>query len=170
MKNHLSKQIKIIPMLEEHWPEVSLIYAQGIATRNATFETKCPDWSAWDHTHRKDCRLVAINDSVVAGWAALVPVSERCIYSGVAEVSVYINEELRGLGIGNLLMEALVTESEKQGIWTLQAGIYPENVASLQIHKKNGFRIVGSRTRIGKMGESWRDVLLLERRSKKVGI
>lgn len=170
MKSHISRQVKIIPMLQEHWPEVSHIYMQGIATRNATFETKCPDWTTWDSAHRADCRLVAVTDNTVAGWAALLPISGRSVYSGVAEVSVYIHDEFRGLGIGNLLLEALVNESEKHGVWTLQAGIYPENVASLQIHKKNGFRIVGARNRIGKMGETWRDVLLMERRSKKVGI
>jgi L-amino acid N-acyltransferase YncA len=170
MRTQLSQAIKIIPMLQEHWSEVSLIYKQGIATGHATFETICPDWSAWDTAHRKDCRLVAIVNGSVSGWAALSPVSGRCVYSGVAEVSVYIHQEFRGMGIGNGLLEALICDSEKQGIWTLQAGIYPENEASLCIHRNNGFREVGKRERIGKMGEVWRDVLLMERRSARIGI
>ncbi len=164
------KSTAIIPMREEHWPAVSSIYKQGIATGNATFETVCPDWPTWDIAHRKECRFVAIINKQVAGWVALIPVSARVVYAGVAEVSVYIHEEFRGHGIGNLLLEKLIVESEKIGIWTLQAGIFPENEASLHIHKINGFREVGIRKRIGRMQDTWRDVVLLERRSNITGV
>ena len=163
-------QLKIEKMDESHWSEVSRIYNDGIATKNATFQTEAPDWTRWDHAHRKDCRLIIIMDNQIAGWAALSNVSERCVYAGVAEVSIYIGSDFRGMGIGDQLMKALIKESERHGIWTLQAGIFPENKASLNLHLKNGFRIMGIREKIGKMDQIWRDVALLERRSQVAGI
>ncbi len=155
------------------WPAVRSIYAEGIATGNATFETEAPDWEKWDKGHRQDCRFVAVetgNKASVLGWAALSPVSGRCVYAGVAEVSVYVAARARGCGIGKLLLEALARESEARGIWTLQAGIFPENLASVALHRSCGFVEVGVRRRLGKLGDRWRDVLLLERRSSKVGL
>ncbi|UKJ07640.1 GNAT family N-acetyltransferase [Solitalea lacus] len=160
----------IIPMQPEHWEAVKAIYEEGIATDNATFQLSAPDWAEWDQSHLKHCRLVIIEDNIVMGWAALTQVSDRCVYAGVAEVSVYVAEKYRGNGIGALLLNELVAESEKNGIWTLQAGIFPENKGSLALHQKFDFRLVGKRERIGKMNGKWRDTLLLERRSTKVGI
>jgi L-amino acid N-acyltransferase YncA len=145
------------------------IYAQGIATGQATFETTIPGWSDWDGAHLGDARLAAVSDGRVVGWAALSPVSDRCAYGGVAEVSVYVAEDQRGRGVGSLLLRRLVEESEAVGIWTLQAGIFPENIGSVRLHLEAGFREVGTRERLGKLGGVWRDVLLLERRSARVG-
>jgi L-amino acid N-acyltransferase YncA len=173
----------ILPMPPELWPAVREIYREGMATGNATFETELPDWEKWDSGHRKDCRLVALEpfakdselviplDKVTAvGWAALSPISPRRVYQGVSEVSVYVAAVARGRGVGKALLRALLQESEKNGIWTLQAGIFPENAASIALHKSCGFREVGVRRHIGKLGDAWRDVLLLERRSESVGI
>ncbi|MGE5180027.1 MAG: N-acetyltransferase family protein [Bacteroidota bacterium] len=157
------------PMRAEDWPEVSRIYAEGIATGNATFETDLPTWAAWDAAHRRDCRLVVRDGNGLLGWAALSPVSGRCVYGGVAEVSVYVDDAARGRGAGKALLAALIEESERGGIWTLQAGIFPENEASLRLHRAAGFRDVGRRERIGRLNDVWRDVLLLERRSGRVG-
>jgi L-amino acid N-acyltransferase YncA len=164
-------------MLPEDWLSVRKIYSEGIATGNATFETELPDWQKWDSSHRKDCRFVAHDSSIdrvhgnrLFGWAALSPVSNRRIYAGVAEVSIYVTAVARGSGVGRRLLQALIEESERIGIWTLQAGIFPENIPSLRLHKSCGFREIGVRMRIGKMGETWRDVLLLERRSAVVGV
>jgi len=165
----MSKVI-IEEMKDESWDAVSRIYNAGIATKNATFQTEAPEWEAWDRSHRKDCRLIARIDNLVAGWAALSNVSNRCVYAGVAEVSIYIDSDFRGISVGDQLMKQLITESEKQGIWTLQAGIFPENKASIALHLKNGFRILGTREKIGKMDYVWRDTVMLERRSKVVGI
>ena len=154
------------------WPAVREIYLEGIATGNATFETELPEWEKWDSAHRKDCRLVARETgqaSIILGWAALSPVSARRVYAGVAEVSIYIAAAARGRGIGKALLHPLVEESERIGLWTLQAGIFPENTASIKLHKSYGFREVGIRHRIGQLGDTWRDVLLLERRSANVG-
>jgi phosphinothricin acetyltransferase len=152
------------------WPTVAAIYEEGIATGNATFQTAAPPWDDWDRGHRKDCRLVAKDESgTVVGWAALSPVSGRCVYAGVAEVSVYVAAAARGNGIGRKLLAMLVHESERAGLWTLQAGIFPENAASLAVHYECGFRMVGRRERIGQMNRVWRDVLHLERRSTTVG-
>jgi L-amino acid N-acyltransferase YncA len=173
----------IIPMQPAHWPAVREIYREGIATGDATFEVELPDWEKWDSNHRKNCRLVALEamaaDSVdlliplgklrILGWAALSPVSVRQVYSGVAEVSVYVATAARSRGVGKSLLKALIEESELSGIWTLQAGIFPENKASIGLHKSFGFRQVGVRRKIGKLGERWRDVILLERRSSRVG-
>lgn len=160
----------ILPMQPENWPAVREIYREGIATGNATFESELPDWEKWDNNHRQDCRLIARKEEQVLGWAALSPVSGRRVYSGVAEVSVYVAAAARGTGVGKSLLQALIAESELHGIWTLQAGIFRENAASVALHKSCGFREVGVRHRIGKLGETWRDVLLLERRSATIGV
>lgn len=157
------------PLREGDWPEVRRIYAEGIATGNATFETDAPEWEAWDRGHRQDCRLVARDAGGLLGWAALSPISGRCVYGGVAEVSVYVAAAARGRGVGRALLAALILESERQGIWTLQAGIFPENESSLRLHRGLGFRDVGRRERIGRMDGVWRDVMLLERRSAVAG-
>jgi L-amino acid N-acyltransferase YncA len=163
---------QIVPMQPTDWPTVREIYAQGIATRNATFETELPEWEKWDGSHRPDCRLVARDGSrsTLLGWAALSQVSTRRVYAGVTEVSVYVASQARGRGVGKALLQALVEQSEAVGIWTLQAGILPENNASLSLHKAFGFREVGIRKRIGKLDGVWRDVVLFERRSRNVGI
>jgi len=163
--------ITVAPLRPEHWDHVRRIHLEGIATGEATFETDtAPDWETWSNEHLEFGRLVALSNDRVVGWAALTPVSDRCVYAGVAEVSVYVGAEARGQGIGSLLMEALVDESEKHGLWTLQAGIFDGNVASVSLHEKHGFRVVGVRRRLGKLEKVWRDVLLLERRSQIVGI
>jgi L-amino acid N-acyltransferase YncA len=157
-------------MRSEDWPAIQKIYSEGIATGNATFETETPDWAKWDQAHRQDCRLVACDSQGILGWAALNPVSGRRVYSGVAEVSVYVASEARGRGVGRTLLQSLVEQSERCGIWTLQAGIFPENVPSIALHKSCGFREVGLRQKLGQQDDIWRDVLLLERRSSKVGV
>lgn len=156
-------------MRPEDWPAVETIYRAGIATGMATFETETPPWAQWDAGHRPDCRLVARDGDRVLGWAALSPVSERCVYAGVAESSIYIAAAARGQGIGKRLLGALIAASEAAGIWTLQTGIFPENAASLALHKACGFRIVGTRERIGQLHGVWKDVVFLERRSPVVG-
>lgn len=157
-------------MLPQHWEAVKTIYEEGIATGNATFQTAAPSWQEWDNAHVKTCRIIATENNEVLGWAALTPVSSRCVYAGVAEVSVYVAAHARGKNIGSLLLQALINESEQNGIWTLQSGIFPENKASISMHEKNGFRIIGYRERIGKMGNVWRDNISLEKRSNKIGI
>lgn len=156
-------------MTAEDWPAVRTIYLEGITTGNATFEQNAPEWADWDTSHRADCRFVARRDGEVLGWAALSTVSERCVYAGVAEVSVYVAARARGQEVGLTLLRALVAASEQAGIWTLQAGIFPENVASLRLHERCGFRVVGVRERLGAMQGRWRDVILMERRSSIVG-
>jgi len=162
-------QVVIEAMQPDDWPQVEAIYREGIATGNATFETTVPAWEKFDAAHRKDCRLVARDGERVLGWAALSPVSARAVYAGVAEVSVYIAQAARGQGIGTALLRALIAESERAGVWTLQAGVFPENATSLALHQACGFRIVGRREKIGQMNGVWRDVLLLERRSQVAG-
>lgn len=157
-------------MTPDHWRAVRGIYLEGIATGNATFETSAPEWETWDKGHLRACRFVARDDGNVLGWAALSPVSGRCVYAGVAEVSVYVSERARGRGVGTALLQALIAASEQNAIWTLQAGIFPENVASVKLHEALGFRVVGRRERLGAMNGQWRDVLLLERRSRVVGV
>lgn len=149
---------------------MSSIYLDGIATGQATFEMRAPSWATWDGGHLPAPRLVATVGQDIAGWAALSPVSSRSVYAGVAEVSVYVSDNWRGRGVGKRLLDTLVVESEKNTIWTLQASIFPENIASISLHKSCGFREVGRRQRIGKMNGVWRDTILLERRSKIVGI
>jgi phosphinothricin acetyltransferase len=157
-------------MVPADWDQVRRIYLEGIETGNATFETEAQDWEKWNAGHLGHCRLVAKAGEDVIGWAALSPVSSRRVYSGVAEVSVYVSGNFRGLGIGQALLESLIECSEKHGIWTLQAGILTDNVSSLKLHERCGFREVGRRERIGKLNGEWRDVVLLERRSEKVGV
>jgi L-amino acid N-acyltransferase YncA len=162
--------MEIFEMKPDHWSQVKAIYENGIATGNATFQTSAPEWEEWNSAHVKTCRLVAIEDEKVLGWAALTAVSGRCVYAGVGEVSVYIDETARGKGIGKALLEELIKESEQNNFWTLQAGIFPENIASIKIHESVGFRIIGTREKIGTMNGVWRDTILLERRSVKIGI
>jgi phosphinothricin acetyltransferase len=157
-------------MQNTDWDAVRAIYCQGIATGNATFETDAPTWAAWDASHHQACRLVARTGDRIVGWATLSPVSSRCVYAGVAEVSIYVAEDARGQGIGTALLGALVEASEREGLWTLQAGIFAENGASLAMHRACGFRIVGRRERLGQMNGVWRDVILMERRSDVVGV
>jgi L-amino acid N-acyltransferase YncA len=154
----------------EHWPGVLEIYLAGIAGGQATFETNPPTWEAWDAAHHSFARLVVTNDGEIAGWAALSPVSARHVYRGVAEVSVYVRPKSQGQGYGHVLLTALITESEQHGIWTMQASIFPENVASISLHSRCGFREVGRRERIGKLNGIWRTTVLMERRSQLVGL
>ena len=160
----------IIALLPEHWPAVKAIYEAGLATGQASFQTAAPSWEEWDRSHLPHSRLVFLEDDAVAGWAALTPVSGRCVYAGVAEVSVYIDASHRGQGVGKALLKELIAISEVNGIWTLQAGIFPENIASIRLHERAGFRQVGIREKIGKMGDRWRDTVLLEKRSRTVGL
>jgi len=161
--------IGIAALTAADWDDVRRIYLEGIASGNATFETEPPAWEKWDRGHRADARLVAREGGRVVGWAALSRVSERCVYEGVAEVSVYVASEARGRGVGRRLLDELVRASEEAGIWTLQAGIFPENAASVALHERCGFRAVGIRKRLGRLHGRWRDVALLERRSTRVG-
>jgi len=163
-------EIVIQQMTTADWPGVKQIYLEGIATGHATFETAAPSFEQWDQAHLPVARLVARQGGGIAGWAALSLVSQRCVYGGVAEVSVYVSLSHRASGVGRKLLEALISESEQNGVWTLQAGIFPENVGSLALHQRCGFREVGRRERIGKMSGVWRDTILLERRSMTVGI
>lgn len=157
-------------MKPSDWKEVSRIYSEGIATGLATFETEVPTYDHWNKAHTKECRLIAENNGEIMGWAALSPVSSRCVYGGVGEVSVYISDKSRGRGVGKLLMHHLIDESEKAGFWTIQSGIFPENTASIKLHEKMGFRYIGKRERVGKIHGVWKDNLLFEKRSSKVGI
>lgn len=163
-------ELSFRPMTAGDWTSVAEIYKQGVETGNATFQQSIPDWNEWDKGHLKSCRLVAIINDKIIGWAALSPVSSRHVYRGVAEVSIYVDNKLKGQKIGTKLLERLIEESEKDNFWTLQAGIFPENKVSLKMHETLGFRIVGYRERIGKMDNTWRDTVLMERRSKKVGM
>ncbi|MGZ4332730.1 MAG: N-acetyltransferase family protein [Gaiellaceae bacterium] len=153
----------------EHWPEVARIYRDGIATGNATFETEVPAWERWDSSHLTEHRFVALRDGAVVGWVAVSPVSDRCVYGGVVENSVYVDRAARGQGVGQLLLEELIASTEAAGIWTIQTGIFPENDASVRLHERVGFEVVGRRRRLGKLRDVWRDVLLLERRSAVAG-
>ena len=151
------------------WPAVRTIYEAGIASGNATFETTTPTWDDWDRSHLADHRLVATDaDGQVVGWAALSPVSDRCAYAGVAEDSVYVDPEHQRRGIGSILLHALIAQAEDAGFWTIQTGIFPENAASLTVHERAGFRVVGRRERIGQLAGVWRDTILLERRSHRL--
>jgi L-amino acid N-acyltransferase YncA len=152
----------------EHWPDVARIYADGIATGDATFETEVPGWERWDAGHLPDHRFVALRGGTAVGWVAVSPVSDRCAYGGVVENSVYVAPEARGAGVGRLLLERLIGSTEAAGIWTIQTGIFPENAASVRLHERVGFEVVGRRKRLGKLRGVWRDVLLLERRSAVV--
>ena len=156
-------------MAPSDWEHVSRIYLEGISTGFATFETQAPKYQDWDRAHTKECRLIAENEGEILGWAALSPVSSRCVYGGVGEVSVYISDKSRGKGVGKLLMQHLIEESEKAGYWTIQSGIFPENLASIKLHEKVGFPYIGKRERVGKIHGVWKDNLLFEKRSPKVG-
>jgi phosphinothricin acetyltransferase len=154
----------------DHWPQVAAIYQDGISSGDATFETEIPSWEVWDTNHFPHSRLIAMVSGKIAGWAALSPVSKRVVYQGVAEVSVYVASTAQRRGVGTTLLGALVLSSEQNGVWTLQAGIFPENEVSLYLHKKHGFRVVGRRERIGLRAGIWRDVILMERRSQVAGV
>jgi len=161
-------QVTIEPLRPEHWPAVAAIYATGISTGNATFETEVPTWERWDAGHLTEHRFVALRHDAVVGWVAVGPVSDRCVYGGVVENSVYVSDEARGQGTGKLLLEQLIRSTEAAGIWTIQTGIFPENTVSVRLHERVGFGVVGRRKRLGKLHGVWRDVLLLERRSDVV--
>jgi len=163
-------RVRVDAMRRADWSRVSAIYREGIAGGNATFETEALDWEAFDRSHLSACRLAARAGREVVGWAALSSVSSRCVYAGVAEVSVYVSDAAQGRGVGRRLLQRLVRASEAAGLWTLQAGIFPENRASLALHAAFGFREVGVRERIGRLGGRWRDVIVLERRSSSVGV
>lgn len=185
----MDSDFTVVAMEPRHWAKVQEIYALGLATGHASFEVQAPEWAAWDQGHLKAARLVAVlasgalpgldtvptpdmgggQEQSPVGWAALSPVSGRCVYGGVAEVSIYVHPDFQGRGVGRLLMDALVTASEQAGIWTLQAGIFPENRGSVTLHRRGGFRVVGYRERLGQRDGVWRDVLLMERRSRRVG-
>ena len=162
--------ITFSPLLPEHWPAVRKIYEEGIQTGNATFQQEAPGWEEWNTSHLSHSRIVAVIGDEIAGWAALTPVSGRCVYAGVGEVSVYVGAKFRGQKLGSALLEELIKQSEANNTWTLQAGIFPENQGSIRIHEANGFRTVGYREKIGQMNGIWRDTVLMERRSNVVGV
>ena len=151
-------------MRSEDWPRVAEIYAEGIATGEATFETDVPSWVEWDSSHRPDLRIVAERGGELVGWAALAPVSRRPCYAGVAEESVYVADRTRGRGVGSSLLRALVERADRAGVWTIQTSIFPENVASIELHRRCGFRVVGRRERIAQLRGVWRDTVVMERR------
>lgn len=161
--------LRINIMTPDDWPAVRAIYEEGIATGLGTFEIAAPSWEEWDAARLPHSRLVA-RESAIVGWAALSAVSKRACYAGVAEVGVYVAASARGRGVGRALLEAMIESSETHGIWTLQGSTFPENAASLALQSKCGFRVVGRRERIGKLNGAWRDTILTERRSRKVGI
>jgi L-amino acid N-acyltransferase YncA len=161
--------ITVRNMTEADWQAVRDIYAAGIATGDATFETEPPTWDSWDRSHLPAHRLVAVDETeALLGWVAASPVSDRCAYAGVVEGSVYVAPDAQGRGVGTVLLRALIASTEAAGIWTLQTGIFRENVASVALHQRAGFRTVGVRERLGRLDGRWRDVLLLERRSDKI--
>ena len=162
--------VVIESMTAGDWEGVREIYLEGIATGHATFETEAPSWGDWDAAHLTFGRLVARGDTSVIGWAALSPVSRRKAYAGVAEVSVYVAAHSRERGVGSALLERLIEESERNGIWTLQAAVFPENAATIALHKRCGFREIGRRERVSKLNGNWRDTILFERRSEMVGV
>jgi phosphinothricin acetyltransferase len=163
-------KVDIKEMLPIHWKEVSKIYKEGIDTGLATFEKKIPTWKTWDSNHLSYCRLIALINNNIVGWAALSPVSSRCIYGGVAEISVYVANGFRGNKIGEKLLQELIRASERNGLWTIQSGVFPENTASIELHKKVGFRVIGYREKVGVLDGKWKDNILMERRSKIVGV
>ncbi len=163
-------EVQINQMQRTDWDSVSKIYKEGIKTGLATFEKEIPTWEKWDKNHLKTCRLIAILDNKILGWAALSAVSSRYVYGGVAEVSVYVTKKEWGNNIGKKLMLALIKESEKEGLWTLQSGIFSNNITSIELHKNVGFRVIGYCEKIGRLDDEWKDNVLLERRSKIIGI
>jgi phosphinothricin acetyltransferase len=160
--------VKVRDLRPGDWPEVARIYEEGIRTGNATFETEVPSWEAWDAAHLDEHRFVGERDGRVVGWIALAPVSSRCCYAGVAEISAYVGEDARGQGVGSELLTTAIESSERAGIWTLQTGVFPENAPSLGLLQRFGFRVLGTQERIGRLHGVWRDVILLERRSEVV--
>jgi L-amino acid N-acyltransferase YncA len=164
--------VTVVPLTVEHWPAVRGIYAAGIATGHATFESEPPTWEQFDAAKLPAHRAVALDaDGTVLGWVAAIGVSDRCVYAGVVEHSVYVHPEARGRGVARTLLGALIASTEAAGIWTVQSGVFPENTASLALHRAVGFRVVGTRERLGRMSYGplagqWRDVVLLERRSR----
>lgn len=164
------KNLRFRPIEKKDWPRISEIYALGITTGNATFQEEIPSWENWNKTHIIPCRILVEIDTQIIGWAALSLVSSRYVYRGVSEISIYIDPCFSGKKIGVSLLQKLILASEKQGFWTLQAGIFPENTASLTIHKHLGFRTIGKRERVGKLKGVWRDTVLLERRSLVIGV
>ncbi|MGH8889590.1 MAG: GNAT family N-acetyltransferase [Acidothermaceae bacterium] len=171
------QSIRIEPMRAEHAEAVLAIYQAGLDTRNASFETQAPEWPTWERAHLAEHRFVAVDagpqggdgDDEVLGWVACSPTSSRCVYAGVVEESIYIATTARGRGIGRALLDALIESTEATGIWTIQSGIFPENAASLALHERAGFRVIGTRERVGEHFGRWRDVVLVERRSSTVG-
>ena len=162
--------MKVIEISAENYPEVARIYGEGLQTGTATFETVIPDWEKWNGGHLSFGRILAVEENKSLGWAALSPVSSRCVYGGVAEVSVYVSDSARGKGVGEFLLKRLIEISEGNNIWTLQSGIFRDNIASHKLHLKCGFREIGFKERIGQLKGVWKDNVLLERRSKIVGI
>lgn len=162
--------LELAPLREQDWGAVQVIYEEGLATGQASFETGSPDWRAWDAGHLPHSRLLARQAGSVVGWAALAPVSGRVAYAGVAEVSVYVAARSRGQGVGGRLLRELIPQSERSGIWTLQASIFPENLASIRLHEACGFRLLGRRHRIARHHGVWRDTVLYERRSEVTGL
>jgi L-amino acid N-acyltransferase YncA len=160
----VATDIEVRPFRDDDWPAVRTIYAQGIATGNATFETEVPAFDRWAAAHPPQYRFVAILGGDIVGWVAAAPVSDRCAYAGVLEHSVYVDARARGQGIGRQLLETLIEQADSSGVWTIQSGILPENQASVELHQRCGFRIVGTRERLGQLHGTWRDVLLMERR------
>lgn len=164
-------EFKLDEMKEKDWAQISEIYLIGIKTGIATFQTEAPSYEDWDKGHLKSCRLVARSGDTVLGWVALSPTSSRCVYRGVAEVSIYIDEKYRAQGIGKTLLTEVIKQSEEMGMWTLQSGIIRENAASISLHKSCGFREIGIREKVGQMSDgAWHDVVLMERRSKVAGV
>jgi phosphinothricin acetyltransferase len=166
----VERDLAIEPLVPRDWNAVRRIFEEGIRTGDATFETSAPDWEQWNASHLPTCRLVARAGDEILGWAALSPVSSRCVYAGVAEVSLYIAAHARGRGVGTRLLGALIEASERADIWSLQSSTFPENTASLALQQRHGFRIIGRRERIACRDDRWRDVVLLERRSAVLGI
>jgi phosphinothricin acetyltransferase len=162
--------MEIKPVERANYEAIAGIYAEGIATGLATFETDVPDWKKWNESHLESCRIAGFKDGTIIGWASLAPVSGRCVYAGVAEVSIYIGKPYRLQGYGERLLEKLIAESEKANVWTLQAGIFQDNMASIKLHGKCGFRMVGYREKIGKLNGVWKNTVLMERRSQNVGL
>ncbi len=160
--------LKIKHITQEHWPAVAAIYQKGMATGMATFETSTPNWNTWNNNHLKICRYGAWSNNELLGWIALSPVSKRPVYKGVAEVSVYVDPQYMRQGIGSILFDLIIEESENEGYWTLQSGIFPENHASIALHQNKGFRVIGYREKIGQLHGKWYSNVLMERRSKTV--
>jgi L-amino acid N-acyltransferase YncA len=162
--NVVAAGVDVRPFRDDDWAGVHAVYAQGIATGNATFETEVPSYERWSAGHPPEHRFVAVRGGTIIGWIAASLVSDRCAYAGVVEHSVYVDERARGQGIGRTLLEAFIAHADAAGIWTIQSGIFPENVASVELHRRCGFRVVGTRERLGQLNGAWRDVLLMERR------